>query len=84
MSLAELLNHPKQMHFGRNKWDALPDYCLNCEVLDRCNGACPKDRIIQTPDGQAGLNYLCEGYKLFFNHIRPFSEIVAQIWREQQ
>jgi uncharacterized protein len=84
MSLAELLDHPKQMNFGRNKWDALPDYCLNCEVLDRCNGACPKDRVIQTPDGQAGLNYLCEGYKLFFNHIRPFSEIVAQIWREQQ
>ena len=41
-----------------------------------CNGGCPKDRIIRTPDGDAGLNYLCVGYKRFFTHCRPY---VAQL-----
>jgi uncharacterized protein len=42
------------------KWDTLPRYCQACEVLDMCYGGCPKDRILRTPDGEAGLNYLCD------------------------
>ena len=52
---------------------ALPTYCRTCEVRFACNG-CPKNRFIRTPDGQPGLNYLCEGYKRFFTHIRPAME----------
>jgi uncharacterized protein len=70
--LVDLVEGSKQRAFGQAKWDSLPRYCRECEVLALCNGACPKDRILQTPDGEAGLNYLCAGYKRFFTHCRPF------------
>jgi uncharacterized protein len=82
-SLEILLESPAQKVFGHAKFDSLPEYCLECEVLDMCNGACPKDRYIQTPDGKTGLNYLCEGYKLFFNHCKPFVEQVAAVWKNK-
>ena len=83
-SLAELLKDPQQKAFGQAKLDTLPQYCLKCEVLSMCNGACPKDRFIETPDGDPGLNYLCEGYKLFFNHSKPFVDEVSEAWKSQQ
>ena len=83
-TLSELLESPNQKAFGRAKLNSLPEYCLKCEVLTMCNGACPKDRFIETPDGESGLNYLCEGYKLFFNHYKPFVEEVAALWKSQQ
>jgi uncharacterized protein len=67
-----LVSSEKQQQFGLAKRDDLPRYCRECNVRFMCNGGCPKNRFIMTPDGEAGLNYLCRGYKLFFNHIdRP-------------
>jgi uncharacterized protein len=74
MSIAELLDSPEQKAFGEAKFSTLPRYCRECEVLEMCNGECPKNRFIKTPDGEPGLNYLCPGYKIFFNHCRPFVE----------
>jgi uncharacterized protein len=82
--LFELLESPAQHAFGQAKWDTLPRYCLECEVRVMCNGGCPKDRIIQTPDGEAGLNYLCAGYKRFFIHCRPYVTQLAALWRAGQ
>jgi uncharacterized protein len=75
--LVELIESRQQKYFGQSKFDTLPDQCLQCEVLDMCNGACPKDRFLKTTDGQPGLNYTCEGYQLFFKHCRPFTRTVA-------
>jgi len=80
-TLVQLLESEQQSEFGNAKHDSLLDYCLRCEVLTMCNGACPKDRFLSTPDGEPGLNYLCEGYRLFFNHCKPFVEQVAEAWK---
>jgi uncharacterized protein len=82
--LVELLESQRQRDFGRNKRDSLPRYCRDCEVLSFCNGGCPKDRIICTPDGEAGLNYLCAGFKRFFIHARPYLRDMAAFRRSGQ
>jgi len=78
--LGDLLDDPRQKVFGEAKRKTLPGYCLECEVIEMCNGECPKNRFISTPDGEAGLNYLCEGYRYFFSHCRPFVNEVARVW----
>jgi uncharacterized protein len=67
--MARLAVSRKQQKFGQEKLDALPEYCRKCEVRFACNGECPKNRFIKTPNGDQGLNYLCDGYKMFFGHI---------------
>ncbi len=78
--LQHLLDDSRQQAFGRAKSDNLPRYCLECDVLDMCNGECPRNRFVRTSSGEPGLNYLCEGYRLFFNHIKPFAGTVAAVW----
>jgi uncharacterized protein len=76
--LSDFLDSPEQIAFGEAKSKSLPLYCIRCSVRDMCNGECPKNRFIDTPDGESGLNYLCSGYKLFFNHCRPFVEAIRE------
>ena len=79
-SLSYFLDSERQKAFGRVKSITLPKYCIDCEVRSMCNGECPKNRFITAPDGETGLNYLCNGYKYFFNHCRPFVEAIATAW----
>jgi len=79
--LASLLASPAQRRFGQDKWDRLPRYCLECPVLSMCNGGCPKDRFLRTPQGDEGLNYLCRGLKAFFTHARPTMEKLVPLWK---
>jgi len=75
--LSEIVILDEQKKFGQAKKDTLPQYCLDCEVRFVCNGGCPKNRFIKTPDGEEGLNYLCAGYRAFFNHIKPTNDFMA-------
>jgi len=75
--LLDMVASDQQWEFGRDKKESLPQYCLDCEVRFVCNGGCPKNRFIETPDGDPGLNYLCEGYRSFFNHVRRPMEMMA-------
>jgi uncharacterized protein len=82
-NLADLLDSERQINFGQAKYTTLPKYCLDCHVLEMCNGECPRNRFIYTPSGEPGLNYLCSGYKQFFTHITPFVETVEAEWRRK-
>ena len=78
--LAEMVGSDQQRAFGLNKRDTLPRYCRECEVRFVCNGGCPKNRVLRTPNGEPGLNYLCAGYKAFFTHVdRPMQIMAAEL-----
>jgi len=80
--MAEMVASEKQRAFGCAKLDSLPKYCRNCDVLFACYGDCPRNRFIETPDGEPGLNYLCAGYKLFYHHIDQPMKIMANLVRQ--
>jgi uncharacterized protein len=70
--LPELVASEAQRSFGRAKSDTLPKYCRECQYLFTCHGECPKNRVLTTPEGEPGLNWLCAGLKAFFAHVdRP-------------
>jgi len=79
--MIDLVASEKQRKFGKDKKDLLPRYCRECEVFFVCNGECPKNRFIQTPDGEAGLNYLCAGYKAFFKRADKPMRMMADLIR---
>jgi len=77
--LGEMVFSPEQLQFGRAKSATLPQYCRSCAYLTDCWGECPKNRLILTPDGEPGLNYLCRGFKQFFAHALPEVERIADV-----
>jgi uncharacterized protein len=78
--LGDLAFSPVQVKFGYAKCETLPQYCRECPYLTDCWGECPKNRIIRTKDGEPGLNYLCRGFKKYFNHALPkVKKIAAQL-----
>ena len=80
--LTELVTSEQQVRFGHAKRDSLPGYCRECSVKFICNGGCPGNRILSTPDGEPGLNYLCEGYRGLFTHVGPTMQYMAEELRE--
>ena len=80
-SMGHLVGSERKVKFGKDKRDTLPRYCRECEVRFACQGECPKNRFIMTPDGEPGLNYLCSGYKAFFRHIDVPMKIMAELLR---
>lgn len=82
--LAELVAQPFQRKFGLDKTATLPRYCRECPSLFVCNGGCPKERFGTTPDGEAGLNYLCAGYQRFFSYIDRAMKFMAAELKQQR
>jgi uncharacterized protein len=79
--LINMVASPIQRKFGLDKRDSLPGYCIDCSVKFACHGECPKNRFMASPEGEPNLNYLCEGYKDFFNHIGFSMKLMAGIIR---
>ena len=82
--MIELVASPPQLKFGQDKRDALPQYCRDCDVRFACHGECPKNRFIETPDGEPGLNYLCAGFKHFFHHADFAMKLMAGLIRRNR
>ena len=74
-------NIERQRSIGLAKRDTLPRFCRECDVRFACHGGCPKDRFIDTPDGEPGLNYLCAGYKAFFHHVDRPMRLMSDLLR---
>ena len=68
-SLTAMLYGERQQHFGRQKTLGLPRQCRECRWRFACHGECPKNRFVNDCYGQPGLNYLCPGYRRFFQHV---------------
>ncbi len=82
--LDALVASPQQYQFGQHKKSSLPAYCRSCEVRFICNGGCPKDRLLKTPDNEPGLNYLCAGYRSFFNYVDQPMKLMAAFLNTQR
>jgi uncharacterized protein len=88
--MADLVAAEKQRKFGMDKLEMLPQHCRECSVRFVCHGGCPKNRFItappdeDTPRGEAGLNYLCAGYRAFFKHIDRPMRIMATLLRQNR
>ncbi len=75
--MLDLVGSAQQRSFGRDKQDLLTQRCRDCEVRFACNGGCPKDRFIDSPEGEPGHNYLCAGYEAFFHHVGQPMRVMA-------
>lgn len=76
--LASMMYSEKQLKFGADKFDKLPRQCKECDVLFACYGECPKNRFTYDKYGEWGLNYLCEGFYKYFNHVAPYMDFMKK------
>lgn len=83
-TIAAMMFSPAQHAFGQAKREGLPGQCRRCQWLNICNGGCPKDRFCCTPEGEAGLNYLCQDYRQFFEHVAPDMNFMANELRHER
>ena len=66
-SLAEIVSSEKNIRFGVDKRNILPNQCFMCKYYFACHGECPKHRFAKT-----GANSLCEGLYYYFSHVDSY------------
>ena len=77
LGLPQMVYGQKQNAFSRLKRESLPRQCRQCRWLKACHGECPRLRFTRTADGEPGLNYLCAGYRMYFQHVAPYMDFMA-------
>ncbi|TCN65665.1 anaerobic sulfatase-maturation protein [Acetobacteroides hydrogenigenes] len=83
-NLTSMMYSDKQQRFGSNKFTSLPRQCRECRYLFACYGECPKNRFITDKYGEPGLNYLCNGFYKFFDHVRPYMDYMKEEYENQR
>jgi uncharacterized protein len=73
----KLAGGDKKRAFARRKRN-LSSKCIVCRYMELCLGGCIKDRVASGSD--TGPSYLCEGYRMFFEHSLPrFRQLAADV-----
>lgn len=75
-TLIEMMASDRQLEFGARKQAGLPRQCKECRWMFACHGECPRNRFAVSSEGEPGLNYLCEGYRAFFEHAAPYMDFM--------
>jgi uncharacterized protein len=81
--LKEMYNSHKRLAFGLEKRNGLTSGCFSCRYHFACHGECPKHRFIKGPDG-GRKNVLCDGLKMFFEHVDPYMEYMKERLLQRQ
>lgn len=82
-TLVEMLYGEQQRQFSCLKHASLPKQCKECEWEFACHGECPKNRFVNDRYGNPGLNYLCSGYRHFYEHVAPYMDFMKKEFMNQ-
>ena len=77
-SLVDMMCGARQREFGEAKHRSLPEQCRRCRYEFACHGECPRNRFIRSVDGEPGLNYLCQGYYSYFEHVHRAMDFMRE------
>ena len=83
-TITEMLYSEQQKRFSELKSQSLPQECKECKWRFACNGECPKNRFVNDCYGNPGKNYLCDGYRMFFEHIAPYMDFMRNEYLNQR
>lgn len=83
-TLVEMLYGEQQRQFSCIKHATLPKQCKECEWEFACHGECPKNRFVNDRYGNTGLNYLCSGYRHFYEHVAPYMDFMKKEFINQR
>ena len=76
--LGEVVSNARKRQFAQHKRN-VHNRCLVCRYHDLCRGGCLKERLA-SGDSYQSVSYLCEGYKMLFDHALPkFRELAAKL-----
>lgn len=82
-AIPDMMASERQQRFATLK-QQLPTRCKECRWEFACHGECPRNRFCTTPEGEPGWNYLCAGYRQFFEHVAPYMDYMKQCLQRQQ
>ena len=80
----DIVSSSQMVEFGINKRNLLPRKCFSCDFFHVCHGECPKHRFLKIDKTDNGLNYLCDGYSLFYTHTQPYMDIMRGLIQQQK
>jgi len=77
-TLTNMVDSDFQKSFGLNKIKSLPLICKECPYLKLCYGGCPSNRLREISSGETGLNWVCEGYKMFYSYTESVFTAISE------